>query len=68
MYDAKLNKLTDDGRKYISTNKYESLQRVELPIIVDGYSGYIQKSRNHISNRNAKSLNLNTLEPILKTQ
>lgn len=66
MYDAKLNKLTDDGRKYISTNKYESLQRVELPIIVDGYSGYIQKSRNHISNRNAKSLNLNTLEPILK--
>lgn len=65
MYDAKLNKLTDDGRKYISTNKYESLQRVELPIIVDGYSGYISKSRNHISNRSAKSLNLNTLEPIL---
>ncbi|PLR83478.1 hypothetical protein CVD25_14850 [Bacillus canaveralius] len=65
MYDLKTQTLTDDGRKYISNNKYEQLQRVELPISVDGFTGYIKKSRNYITNKNAKSTNLNTLEPIL---
>lgn len=65
MYDLKTQKLTDDGRKYISNNKYEQLQRVELPISVNGFTGYIGKSRNYISNKNAKAINLNTLEPIL---
>ncbi|WP_368502787.1 hypothetical protein AB3N04_00170 (plasmid) [Alkalihalophilus sp. As8PL] len=65
MYDLKTQRLTDDGRKYISNNKYEQLQRIELPISVDGFTGYIRKSRNYISNKNAKAINLNTLEPIL---
>ncbi|MEK4750444.1 hypothetical protein NST77_23405 [Niallia sp. FSL W8-0177] len=65
MYDLKTQRLTDDGREYISNNKYEQLNRVELPISIDGYTGYIKKSRNYITNKNAKSINLNTLEPIL---
>ncbi|MFD1205311.1 hypothetical protein ACFQ38_09365 [Sporosarcina contaminans] len=65
MYDIKTKQLTDDGRKYISDNKYELLQRIVLPITVDGFTGYIKKSRNYITNKNAKFTNLNTLEPIL---
>ncbi|MBP0726398.1 hypothetical protein J5Y03_14645 [Bacillus sp. RG28] len=65
MYDLKTQKLTDDGRKYISNNKYEQLHRVELPISVDGFTGFIKKSRSYITNKNAKSINLNTLEPII---
>lgn len=65
MYDIKTKQLTDDGRKYISDNKYELLQRIALPITVDGFTGYVKKSRNYITNKNAKFTNLNTLEPIL---
>lgn len=68
MYDIKQGRLTDDGRKYISTNKYEYLQRVELPVTVDSYSGRVNKAKNFISNKSAKFLNLNTLEPILDKQ
>ncbi|MFB1100415.1 hypothetical protein [Terribacillus sp. JSM ZJ617] len=66
MYDIKLKRLTDDGLKYINSNKYESLQRIELPVAIDGFTSFVSKSKNYISNKNAKELNLNTIEPIIK--
>ncbi len=72
-YDLELNnmislktfQLTDEGREYIQNNRYESMKRVNLPICIDSYSGYVNKDKNYVSNKSAKALNLNTIKPLI---
>lgn len=65
MVDIKTYKVTEDGKKYLQKNSYDTLKRVDLPIIVDSYLGDVRADKNFISNKNAKNINLNTIKPLL---
>lgn len=65
MVDIKSYQVTEDGKKYLQKNSYDTLKRVELPIIMDSYLGDVRADKNFISNKNAKNINLNTIKPLL---
>lgn len=68
MIDFKTLAVTEEGRKYLQKNSYETLKKIELPININSYSGYIREDKNYTSNKNAKNLNLNTIKPLLDVQ
>lgn len=65
MIDIKTNKVTEEGRKYLVKNSYASLNKIELPIIMNSYTGQVSSDKKFISNKTAKNINLNTVKPLL---
>ncbi|MEK5441198.1 hypothetical protein [Fredinandcohnia sp. FSL W7-1320] len=66
MLDMTTNKVTEEGRKYLEKNSYDTLKKVILPVNIDGYLGEVTTDKNFISNKIAKSINLKTIKPILE--
>ncbi|EOR22394.1 serine/threonine protein kinase [Niallia nealsonii AAU1] len=65
MVNIKTYRVTEEGKKYLQKNSFDTLKRVELPIIIDSYLGDVRADKNYISNRTAKNINLNTIKPLL---
>lgn len=65
MMDMNTHKVTEEGKKYLQKNSYDTLKRIILPINIDSYLGEVKEDKNFTSNKAAKNFNLNTIKPLL---
>lgn len=65
MMDMNTHKVSEEGKKYLQKNSYDTLKKIILPINIDSYLGEVKEDKNFTSNKAAKNFNLNTIKPLL---